>query len=303
METSEFQIEADLRNASETPKPRRGRPRKAPGEAAGTRREHDHYDTDPALALAFVRWCATYLEKRYIDAPLVLDPMAGGGPYVAAARAVYPGAKIAAVDIREECRAACEAAGATTFHHADALTLPSRAISAVDLIVTNPSFKDADRLVRHFWPHMKPGASLALLLSVTFLGTEDRWETDEADPGLFIIAPPSFVVPIVPRPEFTGTSPKFEAALYAWTKGGGDGVIRGMPSTYGCSGALIPREPLRWEKPRKPRKPRAPRAAVAEGESASAPAAALPAPETMHGAGDQQGGEDFPAADPFAALL
>ena len=109
-------------------------------------------------------------------------------------------------------------------------------------IVTNPPFKLADELVRHLWANMKEGASLAFLLSVTFLGSDDRWEVsgDGSPIGLFKVAPLTYCVPIVPRPSFIGsTSPKFEAALFCWVKG--DPLRQ----------ALIPQEPIRWSKPKK----------------------------------------------------
>jgi 3'-phosphoadenosine 5'-phosphosulfate sulfotransferase (PAPS reductase)/FAD synthetase len=223
-------------------KPKRGRPRKAPGEVSGTRRADDAYDTHPALALACVEWirrAGLVPEAPVAGSTRILEPTAGGGPFVAAARQSWPDADIAAVDIREECRAACFAAGAAKFACADALALPVGVISRADLILTNPPFKLADRLARHFFASMKDGASLAFLLSVTFIGSSDRWELENGGPssrpGLFKIAPLRYLVPIVPRPAFTGTSPKFEACLMIWSKGW-EGET------------TIPREPVRWVK-------------------------------------------------------
>jgi hypothetical protein len=51
------------------------------------------------------------------------------------------------------------------------------------------------------------------------------------------------MVPIVPRPSFTGDSPKFEAGLFVW--------VKGSPPPGGAS---IPDEPIRWVKLRKARK-------------------------------------------------
>ena len=222
----------------------------APGEVSGTRRNLDAYDTPPELALACVEWCRENLKVP--ESPLVLDPTAGGGPFAAAARQVWEKSRVVAVDIRGVCKASCEAAGAT-FACADALTLAPATIKRADLIVTNPPFKLADELVRHLWTHMKEGASLAFLLSVTFLGSDDRWEVsgDGSPIGLLKVAALTYCVPIVPRPSFIGsTSPKFEAALFVWKKLEMDehqerfGVFRGP---------IIPDEPIRWVKTKKKR--------------------------------------------------
>jgi len=220
--------------------------RKAPGEAAGTRNEDDAYDTPEALALACTAWCHQLLTR--VEVPLILEPCAGNGPFVKAARQVWPCSKIVAIDIRPECRESCVMAGAALdsgggggFHSLDALTLPAGTIGAADLIITNPPFKHADELVRHFWASMKDGAFLTFLLSVTFLGSKDRWE--EEPPGLFKLAPLTYMIPIVPRPDFGPTSPKFEAGLFIWVKGN-------ESSNYG---ALIPPDPLRWVKPKRTR--------------------------------------------------
>jgi len=222
--------------------------RKAPGEVSGTRRELDAYDTPPELALACVRWC--YDNLTISEAPLVLDPTAGGGPFAAAARQVWEKSRVVAVDIRDVCKASCEASGAV-FACADALTLAPATIRRADLIVTNPPFKLADELVWHLWANMKEGASLAFLLAVTFLGSSERWQPGEltvyperaADsPGIFKVAPLSYCVPIVPRPSFIGSkSPKFEAALFCWVKGRANDFV---PS-------IIPDEPIRWVKTKK----------------------------------------------------
>jgi hypothetical protein len=224
--------------------------KKALGEVSGTRRELDAYDTPSEVALACVEWCHENLKVP--EAPLVLDPTAGGGPFAAAARSIWPASRVVAVDIRDVCRATCEAAGAI-FACADALTLAPATIKRADLIVTNPPFKLADELVRHLWVNMKEGASLAFLLSVTFLGSDDRWEVsgDGSPIGLLKVAPLTYCVPIVPRPSFIGsTGPKFEAALMVWKKLEMDehqerfGVFRG---------AIIPDEPIRWVKVKKKR--------------------------------------------------
>jgi hypothetical protein len=221
--------------------------RMAPGEAAGTRAEHDTYDTDPALATACVEWLRA--EGAVVwggHGPLILEPTAGKGPFIVGARKVFPSAKIAATDLRPDCRDFCIAAGADAFAAGDALTTPPAMIAKADLIVSNPPFKNADELAQYFLSHMKDGATLAFLLAVTFIAASERWVLigdPKKPPGIYSRFPLRFMTPIIPRPTFTDTSPKFEAGLFAWTKG--------YQGTYtGGSG------PVRWIAPKRTRKPR-----------------------------------------------
>jgi hypothetical protein len=223
----------------DAPPPKVRRRRKAPGEAAGTRNEHDAYDTHVNLALACVAWLR---ENGAVSwgghGPLIIDPTAGFGPFVAGSRKIFPDARIAAFDLREECKGPCLTAGANVFAHGNALTTAPSMIAKADLIVTNPPFKEADQLAQYFLTHMKEGATLAFLLAVTFIAAKERWVPigdPKHPPGLYTLFPLRFMTPIIPRPAFTGTSPKFEAALFAWTKG--------HVGTY--SGGL---GPLRWSK-------------------------------------------------------
>ena len=189
------------------------------------RKEHDAYDTPNECALACAQWCEANLNPGGSDASRtlnVLDPTAGGGPFVRAAHATWPEARIVAVDIREEVRAPLTEAGASNVIIRDFLTIPPAAFAKVDLVLTNPPFILADALLRHLWPGLKEGASVAFLLPVTFLGSDDRWD----NAGLFAHCPLRYLAPIVPRPSFMTiegkpTSPKFEAAILAWTKGAG----------------------------------------------------------------------------------
>jgi len=260
----EVVIKGDLGSGSMTLRPPKGSGvkmrRRAPGEAAGTRKENDAYDTDPAVALACLEWIRDRMNLDRAPDPgprlRVLDPTAGTGPFVKAARTVFAESSIAAVDLRPECEKACKEAGARVFWAADALTISTPQIVLADLIVTNPPFILADALARHFYEHMHPGAVLAFLLNVTFIGSSERWAdgTDPAYPeiGLFKAAPIAYVVPIQPRPQFLDVntagkkaSSMIECALFVWVKGEEmieDGLRLARVE------AIIPNEPIRWKK-------------------------------------------------------
>lgn len=207
------------------------------------RKEFDNYDTPPALALAGARWCAANLGLPIDKPPKILDPMAGGGPWVKAAREVWPESWIAGIDIRPEVEGAVRAAGASWTGIRDVFSVPPETFGPVDLVVTNPAFIEADRLLRHLYKGLRDGAHVAFLLNVTFIGSDERWDPQV---GLFTVAPPRYMLPIVPRPSFLtvdgqDTSPKFEAGFFVWIKG------------QETAPAAIP-GPLRWEKPKRERK-------------------------------------------------
>lgn len=205
------------------------------------RKEHDAYDTPFECALACAQWCAANsIRIDHVSPWRILDPTAGGGPFVKAARATWPSALIAALDIRPEVEIGLKGAGANYVGIGDTLARAPASFEKVDLVITNPPFALADALLRHLWKGLQGGAVIAFLLPVTFLGSGDRW----ANAGLFAIAPLRFLTPIVPRPSFLTvdgkeTSPKFEAALFVWIKGH-------------SGGATIP-GPIRWPKPKKVR--------------------------------------------------
>jgi len=245
--------------------------RAAPGEVAGTRNDHDTYDTDPLVAEACCEWLKDHLAlgwptptpavdaTAFPGAPLrhftILEPCAGSGPFVRAARKVWPTSKIGAVDIRGECRDACLAAGADGFWHRGAMTLEPGTVARADLIISNPPFKLADQLARKFLAEMKPGASLAFLLACTFWGSADRWAEPiegKSPGGLFVAHPIPIAAPtIVPRPDFGEKSgPKFECMLYTWHK------PVDPDDSWGARPLTMMAPPIRWTRPKKPRKAR-----------------------------------------------
>lgn len=209
-----------------------------------SRKEHDVYDTDPACALACVEWLATNGAKDPCrKSPTVLDPCGGSGPFVAAARRVWPSALIYASDIRPETEEPLRAAGANVVSIEDFRALPLNFVAEMDVTVTNPTFVLAEELIRRWHAGARDGAVLALLLNCTFMAGQDRW----SDSGLYMIAPPLSIAAIVPRPAFLvingkKTSGKFEAALFTWIKG------------YTGEAKWLP--PVRWTPERKTRKKR-----------------------------------------------
>lgn len=189
--------------------------------AKRVRRENDAYYTDPGVARAIVTRLSEVLQPTPRK---ILEPTAGDGAFVLAAREVYGrNATIAAVDLNGQCRAKCEKAGADTFVTGDFLKIDRKAISRADLVLGNPPFDLAEAIIRHAYASLLPGASIAFLLAMNFLGSAGRWAGDDA---LFNACPLRFVIPIYPRPSFfgeeagdeKGQTGRYDYALFVFTR-------------------------------------------------------------------------------------
>jgi hypothetical protein len=167
----------------------------------------DFYATPQPLADAICR----HLCRENFSC--VVEPSAGHGPFVRAARAMWPEAEIVAVDVSPDRLPELSAAGADVV-----LVSPWQEIAALPgvgrtLIIGNPPFREAEEHIRHALDIMRPGDALAFLLRFNLLGSRGRvalWES----------TPLAEVAPLVPRPSFTGGSTDAtEYALFRWAKG------------------------------------------------------------------------------------
>lgn len=172
--------------------------------------------TPPELALEICDRIDRMIDFVPTMGPRILEPSAGDGAFVRAARATWPAADIWAAEIREECKAVLRAAGATVVDNCDLLTISG--FVATDLIIGNPPFAVAEQHIRHLLDNMKEGAHLAFLLRLGFYESKERldfWET----------YPEKYFIPIVPRPGFKlngegkqGTDSQ-AYGLFIWQKG------------------------------------------------------------------------------------
>lgn len=171
--------------------------------------EADNYPTPDALALAI---CKSLRSRIGGDLVRFVEPSAGGGPFVRAAIPCWPDAAILAVDIRDDCRAPCEAAGAR-FELGDWLSV-SKTYSLATLIIGNPPYSAAEKHVHASIAALAPGGYLAFLLRLSFLGSQGRAERLWSKPGL------RYLQPIAERPSFiNGASDNSEYALFVWQRG------------------------------------------------------------------------------------
>jgi hypothetical protein len=169
----------------------------------------DFYATPDALALAICQYVGGWNSWAS-----VIEPSAGHGPFVRAARSVWPNCNIIAVDIDPEKESALLAAGADVVvvrdwrHYVRAATHRER-----KLVLGNPPYRDAEIHIREALGWMEVGDELVFLLRLNLLGSRSRV-------ALWGSTPLAEVVPIVPRPSFTGGgSDATEYALFRWIKG------------------------------------------------------------------------------------
>lgn len=179
----------------------------ADGNAA-ERRPLDAYFTPPALAGVCLSWL---VRDGFYRAGTVLEPSCGMGAFVAAARTVAGNADIDALDINPEHRSDAYNAGATRFRDCNFLSFDGP--ETFDLIVGNPPFSDALAHVEKALSLRSPWGSVAFLLRLAFLETQERrpfWKQN----------PASKVYVFSQRPSFTGGGTDSAAyGLFVWQRG------------------------------------------------------------------------------------
>ncbi len=178
------------------------------------RNENDAYYTPAALALA----CARRVRNTFGDFAAIVEPSAGAGAFVVAAREMWPKAEIVAVepatvtpgDMRFAADSVADAwltATWESFHY--------DLSGERTLIIGNPPFLLAESHIRLALARVDSGSVLVLLLRASILASKDRVA------GLWRQLPPSHVWNIAPRPSFTadGKTDGAEYAVVAWVKG------------------------------------------------------------------------------------
>jgi hypothetical protein len=190
--------------------------------------------TPPELAIAI---CDLFARRIEPNVTRILEPSAGAGVFVRAARLAWPKSDITAMDIREECRADLEAAGADDV---DIRALEDQDIcdSRPELVIGNPPFALAEHHIRLLLAAMNKGAYLVFLLRLGFYESNERLDFWNEHPEKFFI-------PVVPRPGFklngkgmAGTDSQ-AYGIFIWKKGWSG------PSTR------LPH--LVWQKPKLPK--------------------------------------------------
>jgi predicted RNA methylase len=155
----------------------------------------------------------------------IIEPSAGKGAFVRAARATWPAAHITAVDIDPRCAAPCRAAGASLFVEADWRQFARLLASQQDesrrprrLIIGNPTYREAQEHIEAALELMLDGDVLAYLLRVNFLGAKERvafWRRGELADLRTVCPRPSFGLNKKGKKGSDGT----EYAVFRWVRG------------------------------------------------------------------------------------
>ena len=179
------------------------------------RKLNDAYYTSESLAFAIVSRLWEIL-PLYTDTPAackagqlprILEPSAGGGAFVKAARQWWPSTHITAIEPNA-------AAGLSV---ADAIrtgTLEAECAGVKDLryalALGNPPYSAAETHVQLLRPICH---YVAFLLRLSFLGSQRRAQTIHNKPGL------RYLIPLAQRPSFTGGgTDNSEYAVFVWQR-------------------------------------------------------------------------------------
>lgn len=176
----------------------------------------DNYPTPQPLADAI---CACLISERIVHCPeQIIEPSAGEGVFVRAARRAWPQAHIAAIDVRQTQRE-CVAAGANVFWTGDWV----QALDCLDMLVMhpfepvvvlgNPPYSFAQSHVERALEMLADDSVIAFLLRLSFLGSVGRaalWARREL----------RYLIPVIGRPAFVnGKTDHSEYAVFVWQVG------------------------------------------------------------------------------------
>jgi SAM-dependent methyltransferase len=167
----------------------------------GEARARGAYYTPDRLAVAI---CRTLRDECGISPDTILEPGCGGGAFLRAAAAIWPKAGLVGVDLMPACQ------GPGLVLTADLFDIRTKHA----LVIGNPDFSIAEKVVRHGLELLEPNGRLAFLLRAAFLGSEGRVP-------LYRDHPLRFFQPIAQRPSFTddGKTDPMEYGLYVWRQG------------------------------------------------------------------------------------
>lgn len=235
--------------------------------AAADRRALDAYSTPDALADAI---CARLARASRIPATVV-EPSAGRGPFVRAARRAWPKAHVIAVEVDPNMLGALGVSGAHTvvLRGWEAYATQVSGRLRPRLIVGNPPYRQAQAHIEAALRVMRPGDTLAFLLRINFLGSSERvpfWKRC----GL------SEIWPIAPRPSFTGGgSDGTEYAVFIWRHGQKGPARIGEPLTWKPQPSSLSDLPGEMVSPPGSRRPRAARGKGRGASASGAPTSTL----------------------------
>jgi len=179
---------------------------------ATERAVNDFYPTQPELALAITELVAGLLP---LPIGLVIEPSAGTGAFIRAAKQVWPHVPACGVDIDPAMVPHLRAAGADDIYVGDWVeAMNTYTLEPGTLILGNPPFGLAQEHITAGNRALAKGDFQAMLLRMSFLGSRQRVEFWQEFPARYLI-------PLVPRPKFiVGKSgDNSEYGVFVWQSG------------------------------------------------------------------------------------
>lgn len=145
-------------------------PATLPPDGEKGQEERGAFYTPDLLALAICRQIRERFGLQFNLGPRsIFEPGCGGGAFLRAASATWPAADLLGADLVPACEGPGEVVAGDLFE----------ITGRFDLIVGNPDFAIAERVVRHCMAQLAPGGHLALLLLASFEESAGRvplWE-------------------------------------------------------------------------------------------------------------------------------
>lgn len=180
------------------------------------RREQDCYNTPDALALAICQRLGKYVVPAH-----VVEPSAGSGAFVRAARATWPGVSVDAIEpnepqaLVEECRRPGVMSAKPVTRWRERWEDWDHELAPLTVVLGNPPFSLAEAHIRLALQRLPDQTGyLCLLLRGSILASQGRVR------GLWREHPPRFVWHVAPRPSFTeGGTDMAEYVVVTWAKG------------------------------------------------------------------------------------
>lgn len=185
----------------------------------GKRSDADFYTT-PAWAVHRILTALPDLPRTGVW----LDPCAGDGAIIKAARALEPDTRWKAVELRDECALALEEIPECVTLIGDYLSEDTPIVGHASVVLMNPPYRLAqDFIVKA----MKTSKHVVALLRLNFLGSEGRSEFMRQ------WAPDVYVLPNRPKFQAGSGTDSIEYAWFVWDSGvpRSVGTIRVLPST------------------------------------------------------------------------
>lgn len=196
------------------------------------RQSNDFYPTDSDLALAITSRVA-----MLVPPPTgLVEPSAGTGTFIRAARQVWPTTQIVGVDIDPRMRPFMQAAGADHVLTGNWVDIAQMGFIPGVLGLGNPPFSVAQAHIEAGMGGPQPLTYMAMLLRMSFMGSHERvpfWDRFPAKFAFTLVPRPNFMKGMVdPETGKKKTGDNSEYAVYVWKAGHQDETLWLQPLVW-----------------------------------------------------------------------